>query len=107
LWQLVRGDLIREHGLGAIREDGVITLANGLVRLEPFLNPNLLAWTRAAAPDAALAIRLGPYFALDDAPLRLLFESILLPANPERHPGARKSNTNLFRAISMSPTARG
>lgn len=83
LWQMVRGDLIREEALGVIREDGVITLGNGVVRLEPYLNPNLLAWTRGAAPDAELAIRLDPYFAPDDAPLRVLLEAILLPANPK------------------------
>lgn len=83
LWRSVQGDLIRYGGVGELRENGSISSRKGVVRLEPFLNPSLIEWTRVAAPDAALAIRLDPYFAPDEAPLLILFESILMPANPK------------------------
>lgn len=79
----MRGDLVRYGSIGALREDGVITTCAGVVRLEPFLNASLLTWVEGAAPGAALWVRLDPYFSANERPLLVLFEAVLLPANPK------------------------
>ena len=83
LWSHVRGDLIRDARVFSVREDGVLTVGGGTARLEPFLKTDLFAWTLATFLDAAIAVRLDPYFAPEHLPLPRLEEAILLPANPK------------------------
>ena len=83
LWSHVRGDLISDARIFSVREDGVLTIGGGTARLEPFLKPDLFAWTLATFLDAAIAVRLDPYFAPEHLPLQRLEEAILLPANPK------------------------
>ena len=69
LWSHVRGDLISDARIFSVREDGVLTIGGGTARLEPFLKTDLFAWTLATFLDAAIAVRLDPYFAPEHLPL--------------------------------------
>lgn len=65
-----------------INESEIVKYLNSYSLVEYSLNPTILTWANATFPDKPLYIRVNPYEVYDQIPNQKLYESILVPANP-------------------------
>jgi hypothetical protein len=78
----VNSELLPYEIVGQPRGDGVTKVGSSFLRIEPYLHPTLVSWSRSTFPDLSLFLRLDPYFLRSEEPLLRLLETILIPADP-------------------------
>jgi hypothetical protein len=74
--------LINLSALNQIGDTEVIQFQGHYFLIDYCLNPSGLAWVKGNFPNKPLYIRLKPFKVFDQRPPGRLFESILMPANP-------------------------
>ena len=83
LWPSVRDtELIATAAARHLRRSGPVEVPDGWGRLDPFLPPELLQWVEATFSEAALFVRLDPWFASANQPIEPLREAAVRPARP-------------------------
>jgi hypothetical protein len=75
-------ELIDLAALHQIGDTEVVQYQGHYFLIDYCLNPSGLAWVKSNFPNKPLHIRLKPYRVFDQRPPGRLFESILMPANP-------------------------
>lgn len=75
-------ELIDFNYFEQINESEIVKYRDSYSIVEYSLNPTILTWANATFSNKSLYVRLNPYEVYDQRPDQKLFESILVPANP-------------------------
>lgn len=76
-------ELLPSEIVGQMRGDGVIQASSRFVRIDPYLHPAIVSWSRSSFPGMPLFLRIDPYFVRSEEPPMRLLEAILIPADPQ------------------------
>jgi hypothetical protein len=83
LLQYVHNDeLIDLAAITQINDSEILKFQNCFTRIDASLNPLIASWTRSTFPDKKIYIRANPFVVFDTQPKQRIFDSILMPANP-------------------------
>jgi len=80
--QVHNDDLIDFSAFEQINGSEILKFNKGYTYIDFALNPMIASWTRGNFPDKKIFIRANPFEVHDRQPRQMLFESILMPANP-------------------------
>ena len=75
-------ELIDFSALTQIGESEIVMFQNQYFLIDYCLNPIVIAWAKEKFPGKPLYVRIKPYKVYHQQPIQRLFESILMPANP-------------------------
>ena len=75
-------ELIELEAVSSIDDSEVVKIDNGYAKIDSFLNPNIVWWSKTTFPESPIFLRLNPEFQSREEPLRMLNEEILMPADP-------------------------
>jgi hypothetical protein len=75
-------DLIDFKVLEQVNGSEIVKFANGYGYLDWTLNPMIASWTKQTFPNHEIFVRVNPQEFFERQPRQRLFESILMPANP-------------------------
>lgn len=79
---ILNGDLIDRTALTQINDSEILQFTGGFTYLDYSLNPLIASWAICNFPDSKIYLRANPYIFFDKYPPQQIFESILMPANP-------------------------
>lgn len=77
-----RPELIDYGILTPIDDSEIVSFRNKYAKIDAYLHPGIVSWSRANFPNSPMFVRLEPDRVYTTRPLRRLYEEILVPANP-------------------------
>ncbi len=75
-------ELIDFRVFNQINDSEILKVNKSYTLIDSALNPQIVSWTKSTFNDRPLYIRANPYKIFDKQPPQLIFEAILMPANP-------------------------
>ncbi|MEM9388832.1 MAG: hypothetical protein AAGA02_00075 [Bacteroidota bacterium] len=76
-------ELINLKALEQINDSEIVKFNKSYSILDHSLNPQIVIWSQTNFPDKPIYVRVNPYKAFEKMPSQMLFESVLMPANPK------------------------